>query len=71
MSGTPFSAVVSNIKLMKGKALRKHSLHDKTAASTIILLSIIVVIYQDVSYTVYQHLLHSPIRSNTFFRAQF
>ena len=33
-------AVVSNIKLMKRKALRKHSLHEKTAASVLLKLSI-------------------------------
>ena len=26
----------NNIKLMKGKALRKHSLHEKTAASVLL-----------------------------------
>jgi len=30
-SGTPIK-----IKLMKGKALRKHSLHEKTAASVLL-----------------------------------
>jgi len=30
----------SNIKLMKGKALRKHSLHEKTAASVLLKLFI-------------------------------
>ena len=34
------TAVVSNIKLMKGKALRKHSLHEKTAASVLLKLFI-------------------------------
>jgi len=29
-----------NIKLMKGKALRKHSLHEKTAASVLLKLFI-------------------------------
>jgi len=29
-------AVVSNIKLRKEKALRKHSLHEKTAASVLL-----------------------------------
>jgi len=31
---------VTNIKLMKGKALRKHSLHEKTAASVLLKLFI-------------------------------
>jgi len=31
---------VSIIKLMKGKALRKHSLHEKTAASVLLKLFI-------------------------------
>ena len=31
---------VSKIKLMKGKALRKHSLHEKTAASVLLKLFI-------------------------------
>jgi len=34
------TAVVSNIKLMKGKALRKHSQHEKTAASVLLKLFI-------------------------------
>ena len=29
---------MNNIKLMKGKALRKHSLHEKTAASVLLKL---------------------------------
>ena len=28
--------ILHNIKLMKGKALRKHSLHEKTAASVLL-----------------------------------
>jgi len=31
---------VSKLKLMKGKALRKHSLHEKTAASVLLKLFI-------------------------------
>jgi len=31
---------LKNIKLMKGKALRKHSLHEKTAASVLLKLFI-------------------------------
>ena len=33
-------AVVRNLKLMKGKALRKHSLHEQTAASVLLKLFI-------------------------------
>ena len=33
-------AVVINIKLMKGKAFRKHSLHERTAASVLLKLFI-------------------------------
>ena len=32
-----------NIKLMKGKALRKHSLHEKTAASVLLKLFISII----------------------------
>jgi len=30
--------VIDNMKMMKGKALRKHSLHEKTAASVLLKL---------------------------------
>ena len=33
-----FQLKLSNNKLMKGKALRKHSLHEKTAASVLLKL---------------------------------
>jgi len=32
--------LIAKIKLMKGKALRKHSLHEKTAASVLLKLFI-------------------------------
>jgi len=35
-----FCRVRMDIKLMKGKALRKHSLHEKTAASVLLKLFI-------------------------------
>jgi len=35
-----FGMLIYNIKLMKGKALRKHSLHEKTAASVLLKLFI-------------------------------
>jgi len=34
------TAGIITIKLMKGKALRKHSLHEKTAASVLLTLFI-------------------------------
>jgi len=39
LQNSSFSSFI-NIKLMKGKALRKHSLHEKTAASVLLKLFI-------------------------------
>jgi len=38
--GKSITQASCNIKLMKGKALRKHSLHEKTAASVLLKLFI-------------------------------
>jgi len=47
---TPWSpAVVSNIKLMQEKTLRKHSLYEKTAASVLLKQSIITLYKLDLS----------------------
>ena len=49
---------------MKGKALRKHSLHEKTAASVLLKMSVVVNIWvakQDVNVYLFKHSIYKDI----------